>query len=324
MFYQNLPRQIAALIDHYCGGSLNAFAKKIGIPQSTLQNKMAKGDDKHLLNVLPAILESLPEVNETWLYTGKGDTFCRPRTQGVRSATNRQEKLVGDILSDAWESAGIDPDDAGGEAKIDPQEWRAILESSEYPSFQALEALYACHAFNPACLFANGNVAFLPATKLQTIAFFLGKNIKKIPDALELVAWFGCSGEEARNYLKEYQDWLSDGKKPDDEPILATKWLEYFCSHAELKTLPDNILTGSFISFRSTERKIDSEKISELQNKIILEQSKVIAEMDTSKKLYEENARLKEEIFELKKILLSHDKINHRESKPIQKAAGQK
>lgn len=254
MFIKNLPNQIQALIDHYCAGSQMAFAKKIGVPQSTLHRNMAKADEKNLLKVLPKILLACPEVRESWLYTGEGEMLGRPRPGGVRCAENSKRLLVGDLLWDAIGYAQLDENTVREAAGVDAAEWEAVLASNEYPSFKMLEALYNQFGLNVEYLFSDrGATPWLPLSAIQMIDFLVGRKSAYPPPYNTLEEWFGCTKEEAREYLARYKLWLNKvhaiGFKHEEEsedeeetgrgePVLPHAWVEYFCSHTKVEWLP--------------------------------------------------------------------------------------
>lgn len=271
MFIKNLPDQIQALIDHYCAGSQMAFAKKIGVPQSTLHRNMAKADEKNLLKILPKILLACPEVRESWLYTGEGAMLSRPRPAGLRSAENSSGLLVGDLLWEAIGYAQLDENAIREAAKIDKAEWEAVIGSNEYPSFQVLQALYDHFGLNTEYLFsARNRHPWLPLSALQMIEFLLGKQNPYPPSHSSLEEWFGCTKEEAKEYLGRYKTWLAkvrehgfqcDAEIEEDdweddeetcwgEPVVPYAWVKYFCAHAKVKWLPGrHPLQGGFLEF---------------------------------------------------------------------------
>lgn len=291
MFIKNLPRQIQALIDHYCGGSLLAFSKKIGVPQSTLQYNMSRGDEKNLLKILPKILANCPEVCESWLYTGEGEMLGRPRPNGVRSARNSKGKLTGDLLFEALGAAQVEESEVARAARLDKAEWRAVLESSEYPSFSMLQTLYDQFGLNVEFLLsARSKMPWLPLSELQIVEFLLGRESAYPPGPRDMEEWFGCSKDEARAYLKLYKEWLDHIREYGFEnaynkdmgaPVLKQEWIEHFCEHAELEWLPSmRPQEGGFIrllpySLKEEKQKLEHE-LAELRPRLDAALQKII------------------------------------------------
>ena len=291
MFIKNLPKQIQALIDHYCGGSLLAFSKKIGVPQSTLQYNMSRENEKNLLKILPKILSNCPEVSESWLYTGEGAMLGRPRPNGIRSAENSRGKLIGDLLFEALGAAQLEETEVAKVARLDKAEWQAVLESSEYPSYSMLQALYDQFGLNVEFLFsARSKMPWLPLSELQIVEFLLGRESAYPPSPRDLEEWFGCSKDEARDYLKQYKEWLvsireNGFEKAYDEgvgePVLKQEWIEHFCEHAELEWLPAmRPQEGGFIrllpySLKEEKRKLEHE-LAELRPRLDAALQKII------------------------------------------------
>lgn len=69
----SLIERISELVRTYGNGNQTAFAKAIGIAQSTLNNKMKSGNDKQLLDVAAMALLAYPGLSREWLLYGEGD-----------------------------------------------------------------------------------------------------------------------------------------------------------------------------------------------------------------------------------------------------------
>lgn len=52
--------------------SVNAFAKKIGVPQRTLANMLSRGTEPSTKTV-NAVINAFPDLSQSWLLTGEGD-----------------------------------------------------------------------------------------------------------------------------------------------------------------------------------------------------------------------------------------------------------
>lgn len=60
--------------------SVNAFAKRVDVPQTTLSNMIKRGTEPST-KTLNAVLSAFPEVNPDWLLTGSGEMYTdRPST----------------------------------------------------------------------------------------------------------------------------------------------------------------------------------------------------------------------------------------------------
>lgn len=250
MIIHHIHLQIQQLINHYCKGSMRAFAVKIGIAPSSLQRHMSAEDTKKLLGHVPAILKTCPEVQEVWLYTGQGNMLGLPRPSGVRSAENQSGNLVGDLLSVALGWKDIQPDEVAERSKIPRDELQEILDSNRYPDFKILEALYLTLGINPAYFFhGNEYNMFEPQTQLEYVIFFLDRLSRYLPSDSDLQEWFNCTEQEAVEYLNAYRqarsNAVSRGPKKcieeelPAEPSLPSRWVQYFLKHARLYHMPD-------------------------------------------------------------------------------------
>lgn len=54
--------------------SVNAFAKRVDVPQTTLSNMIKRGTEPST-KTLNAVLSAFPEVNPDWLLTGSGEMY---------------------------------------------------------------------------------------------------------------------------------------------------------------------------------------------------------------------------------------------------------
>lgn len=78
--------RISELIDYF-GLSVNAFAGKTGIGQRTLASMFERRTEPSNKSI-SAILNSIPEVNEEWLLTGRGAMFKTGGTQNITGDGN--------------------------------------------------------------------------------------------------------------------------------------------------------------------------------------------------------------------------------------------
>ncbi len=67
--------------------SINAMAKKMNIPQPTL-NAQLKGERALTCRVVDGILQSFPEVSAEWLLRGEGDMYKRQSGVQMPSVTS--------------------------------------------------------------------------------------------------------------------------------------------------------------------------------------------------------------------------------------------
>ncbi|MDC2304283.1 helix-turn-helix transcriptional regulator [Bacteroides stercoris] len=94
---ETIIQRIKALIVYEFGErGENAFAKKIGIPQVSLNN-YTRGRRKLRLEVIEAVIQAFPNISAEWLLRGEGDMIREsPENEreriGRRIAETRKEK----------------------------------------------------------------------------------------------------------------------------------------------------------------------------------------------------------------------------------------
>ncbi len=94
---ETIIQRIKALIIYEFGErGENAFAKKIGIPQVSLNN-YTRGRRKLRLEVIEAVIQAFPNISAEWLLRGEGDMIREsPENEreriGRRIAETRKEK----------------------------------------------------------------------------------------------------------------------------------------------------------------------------------------------------------------------------------------
>lgn len=71
----DISSRLEIIITHFEGGNATNFAKRLGIPQSTVHNYTKKGREPHSL-FLKLIHEKLG-VNINWVLTGEGEMFIK-------------------------------------------------------------------------------------------------------------------------------------------------------------------------------------------------------------------------------------------------------
>jgi len=79
--------RIKQIIDYY-NLSINAFAKKIGSNQVTI-NQQINGDRKISLDTILKIANSFELISTDWLLTGKGNMF-----NNINTSTNNEDLIV--------------------------------------------------------------------------------------------------------------------------------------------------------------------------------------------------------------------------------------
>lgn len=66
--------------------SVNAFAKRVDVPQTTLSNMIKRGTEPST-KTLNAVLSAFPDINPDWLLTGSGEMYTdRPSTTDNKDA----------------------------------------------------------------------------------------------------------------------------------------------------------------------------------------------------------------------------------------------
>lgn len=70
--------------------SVNAFAKRVDVPQTTLSNMIKRGTEPST-KTLNAVLSAFPEVNPDWLLTGSGEMYLSNK---LSTTENKDARLV--------------------------------------------------------------------------------------------------------------------------------------------------------------------------------------------------------------------------------------
>lgn len=70
--------------------SVNAFAKRVDVPQTTLSNMIKRGTEPST-KTLNAVLSAFPEVNPDWLLTGSGEMYLSDK---LSTTENKDARLV--------------------------------------------------------------------------------------------------------------------------------------------------------------------------------------------------------------------------------------
>lgn len=70
--------------------SVNAFAKRVDVPQTTLSNMIKRGTEPST-KTLNAVLSAFPEVNPDWLLTGSGEMYL---TDKLSTTEHKDARLV--------------------------------------------------------------------------------------------------------------------------------------------------------------------------------------------------------------------------------------
>lgn len=86
---QEITNRLGNLVFTF-GGSVNAFAKSIGVDTANL-NKMIKGQQSVTKKTISKIIDAYPQVSEKWLISGEGSMYCeQPLPQMNNSNVNFQ------------------------------------------------------------------------------------------------------------------------------------------------------------------------------------------------------------------------------------------
>ena len=140
--------RVSRLVEDLEEGNAKEFARKTGIPYATLhRNLTEKYDGEHLIKHSHKIISTYPQINREWLEWGRGEPYTSGRTTALRTAENTNGFLVGDIISEALSVCYTDDGEEIENVLVKklPQ-FKEILNSSRYPSFQELELL--CNLIN--------------------------------------------------------------------------------------------------------------------------------------------------------------------------------
>ena len=85
MMKTSVNERIAQVVQNSGFKSLNAFAKSICVPQSTLDS-CSKGVKEPRASLLTAILSGLPALSAEWLMRGKGEMWIKDGAAGSQAA----------------------------------------------------------------------------------------------------------------------------------------------------------------------------------------------------------------------------------------------
>ena len=70
--------------------SVNAFAKRVDVPQTTLSNMIKRGTEPST-KTLNAVLSAFPDINPDWLLTGSGEMYLSNK---LSTTENKDARLV--------------------------------------------------------------------------------------------------------------------------------------------------------------------------------------------------------------------------------------
>lgn len=70
--------------------SVNAFAKRVDVPQTTLSNMIKRGTEPST-KTLNAVLSAFPDINPDWLLTGSGEMYL---SDTLSTTENKDVRLV--------------------------------------------------------------------------------------------------------------------------------------------------------------------------------------------------------------------------------------
>ena len=102
---ETIIQRIKALIIYEFGErGENAFAKKIGIPQVSLNN-YTRGRRKLRLEVIEAVIQAFPNISAEWLLRGEGDM--------IRESPENERERIGRRIAETRKEKGLSSDFTG-------------------------------------------------------------------------------------------------------------------------------------------------------------------------------------------------------------------
>lgn len=173
--------------------------------------------------LLPKILTMYPEINDTWLYLGRGPMLKSETAAPPLSATNGAGKYPGDWLHAALSILRLTPEQAASELGWNSTELQCLLESRELPTFEQLEKFYMILDISPDYFFhGDERRMHRPKDALLQVFYALGKRSTE-PDKYEVAEIFGLDENTAQNFLTEWRT----ARKEKRNLCLREEWLAY-------------------------------------------------------------------------------------------------
>jgi|GEM_PF-1066577 len=202
--------------------SIPGLAQKIGKEYPTFRAYLNPRREHNLWPLLPEILKCHPEVNDVWLYLGRGPMLKADDAPPELSAINREGRYTGDLLDAALGLLRLDPQKAAQALGWGIPDIRLLLESRTKPSFDQLENMYFVLGINPVYFFdGNEHTMHRPSDALLQ-AFYACGRIYTEPDALSVSEMFGVEKKDAERFLEQWRSAREKGKNIS----LPEHWLD--------------------------------------------------------------------------------------------------
>lgn len=106
MITPTLAERFQHIITHFAGGNLTAFARRVGLSQSTLHRNLKSEDEQLLLGLVGWVLLALPTLSRRWLLHGEGEMLLAEEEQPSERQCNEGQR------KDAQRADAPDVDDS--------------------------------------------------------------------------------------------------------------------------------------------------------------------------------------------------------------------
>ncbi len=278
--------RVQTVLENFCGGSRTEFARRIGIPQATLQHNLANERGDLLIKHAQKILDTFPGISKEWLYSGEGEMLDSPDLTKPLTAQNNKGQLVGDLLATAIAFAGTDAKGAAKLTGIDEGVFQQLLDSSLFPSFAQLEALHTKLGIEPSYFFTGDEMRMLvPDDTLLRVLWAVGYQ-GRTPTPSLVADIFNVPKEEAADFLQDWQSFRKQGMNRVLPPHWEEALRERYCFNpAFLRNLqPPVAMRCKTEQVDAKIEKLLAEK-QELEEKIQL-QKELLAAKDEILRLY--------------------------------------
>lgn len=279
--------RIQSIVDHFCRGNLNEFARITGLHQATLQRNLSQERGDLLIKHAQKILDTFPGISKEWLYSGEGEMLDSPDLTKPLTVQNNKGQLVGDLLATAIAFAGFETKGAAKLTGIGEGVFQQLLDSRLFPTFAQLEALHTKLGIEPSYFFTGDEMRMLvPDDTLLRVLWAVGYQGRTPTPAL-VADIFNVPKEEAADFLQDWQSFRKQGMNRVLPPHWEEALREHYCFNpAFLRNLqPPMAMRRKEESFTERER-LFSEK-TELDEKVRL-QSELLEAKDKIIALYEQ------------------------------------
>ncbi|MDL2321313.1 hypothetical protein LJC47_03065 [Desulfosarcina sp. OttesenSCG-928-B08] len=168
--------------------------------------------EDNLWPLLPSILNCHPEINDIWLYLGRGPMLKGDDTPPELSAKNTAGDYTGELLGTALGFMGLDDEKAARKLGWDVSELQLLLESRVLPTFSQLERLYTKLGIDPSYFFdGNEHWMHVPKDAVLRILWALGRSPRDASGII-LSDVFDIPLDEAKDFYKEWQEFRKKGR----------------------------------------------------------------------------------------------------------------